>query len=1001
MKLVTPEVSNRILSSGYSSLKPIQKELLLQLISFLTSSDTTITNYDYNIFDTNNQTSEDLIDTYDIIPKDKNHISFPSNIIISTTLVNNKNSSEQKTDDRMDGRSYFPKDDNIPLRYLVELFVQALGGMRSGSEEIHNHYDTSGTINPHDKNINNMAIPCRLDYFKCPSLLYIDLEINGHQTYGMVDVGSTENMLTRSMCTLLGIRIQRVTHPISAKMANGTIQKFEFAALVPIDYKGHKIDQYFWVTDANITEGTVILLGEKVITSLQLVPLMHLKKVLSLRDPKDRQDLLQIFKDHPPDKSCEDSPKPKKDISKVRETPLKKLPTVAVGQGMLKDHRPLRSEKHYLYFYPYWKNNVTIREVYVMPRVRKKHNRRVHWKYPLVSFEWSDKPLKDLNRMRHVEEDSYGTECSISDDSKDSEDEGTTVAPMVNGDAIFLQKNSEKSRTGALVDHRLTDDLIHVTSDDYELTPEDAETIIHYVNHMKITGERKEETTEDVDDDAFSPPDQPPEVTNALITGLKYEYPDLKLLKTAHKNDVVKLLKVNEDLFEREVSKLTKSTLEPLTVAFEKDLKPFQQKPFHLSLKENRIIADQVLEMEKAGIYEPSNSNFRSNYFLETKEIPEHIDQTKLTQEEYEALRYRGVIDYRIINKHIIDDRQTLQYASEVRDYVTGCKFFTVLDVKNGFLQFKLDQDSREKLAFNAAGRFMQPCVLPQGMKTSPALYQRAIETILQPLLRKCCLVYMDDAIIYSKTWSDHLKHLKQAFECYRKFNVKLNPLKCKFALSSVKYLGHIVEAGGARPDPKKVKAIVAMRTPTTLKEIQVFLGMVNYNQQYIEGWAELCAPLYALVADLNAQLKDKPKTKPGFKWTHECQANFDKLKERLSSKPFLVHFDPTKEHILSCDASGVQIGGILKQIEVNPVTGKNEVRVVEYYSRKLNSTQKRYTSCEKELYAVYMSILHWHYWLWSDKKFTVETDAIAVMYMKKTKRCKLNNPTYSRILLE
>lgn len=1005
-----------------------------------------ITNYD---FDTSNYDIDyDTLLNTDIITESSKSIAVPSAFISSTLTfdLDNLKSSSPFLANNLHGankanlKHLAPRDqqhsalkdlDPHFLRVFFETLLQEAMNTNGETKTALNdpflydndNYDNEPLTINHSLSENKKAISCRLDYPKCLKLLYIDLEINGHSTYGMVDVGSTESIMTLSMSKALGIRIQKVTKPIEAKMANGTIQRYEYAAAVPITCKNHTSTHYFWISNSTITESIVILLGARVICDFQLIPVMHLKQVLSLRDPDDRVILADILEGC--GALCTITPKDDTEDNIV----YPQTTCRTADEIHLERPKPLRREKHYSVFYPEWKSYVTIKEMRTDPLIRKGNDLRVHWRKPLKSFGGKHQPSgiykeffdihkpqllnqasslslpllqsitpaekhKSLYKIYNHYERHPNIPFGNDDDEKNAADGDIHVVPMDDGNTITLQSSPESdSKSDLFYDQYYPDlNIVHVSRSTSEIMKEGVD---QYIQRME------DNLNEDDLDHPEDGSNGPEHTVSTVHPELAYAFTELNQLNDSQREDIISILKVNQDLFESDPSRLTKSNLEPLTVHFDEKLKPFQQKSFHLSARENRIIEKQVRDFEMAGVYETSVSDYRSNYFLVTKEIPDSVDKFKLTQEEFEDLRFRGVIDYRELNKFVVDDRQTLPYANEIRDYVTGCHFFTVFDVKNGFLQFLIDTNSREKLAFNAAGRLMQPCVIPQGMKTSPALYQRAIETVLQPLLRKCCLVYMDDAILFSKTWKEHLEHLRLAFAQYRKYNVKLNPLKCKFGLSRVKYLGHIIEAGGARPDPKKIQAINAMKPPTTLKQLQVFLGMINYNQQYIEEWAKKTSPLYDLITDLNSQLKEHPKKAPIYNWTDECQRSFEALQASLASEPFLVHFDPLKDHVVSCDASGYQIGGILKQVEINPLTGKKEHRVVEYFSRKLTPTQQRYNSCEKEFFAIYKSLNHWHHYLWKDKPFIVETDAQAVSYMRKIKRGGLKTPPHSRRLLE
>ena len=154
------------------------------------------------------------------------------------------------------------------------------------------------------------------------------------------------------------------------------------------------------------------------------------------------------------------------------------------------------------------------------------------------------------------------------------------------------------------------------------------------------------------------------------------------------------------------------------------------------------------------------------------------------------------------------------------------------------------------------------------GLKNSPLTFQRVMEAVLRGLNWKFSLVYLDDVIVFSKTFQDHLSHLQQVFERLRAAGLKLHPSKCNFAKREIHYLGHIVNSEGISPDPDKLTAIVTYPESNNLKQLRAFLGLSGYYRRFIENYSSIASPLYQL-------------TKKGvqFAWSEQCQSAFDKLK--------------------------------------------------------------------------------------------------------------------------
>ena len=210
--------------------------------------------------------------------------------------------------------------------------------------------------------------------------------------------------------------------------------------------------------------------------------------------------------------------------------------------------------------------------------------------------------------------------------------------------------------------------------------------------------------------------------------------------------------------------------------------------------------------------------------------------------------------------------------------------------------------------------------VMPFGLCNAPSTLQRLMETTLRGLQWKICLIYINDVIIYSKTFSDHLLHLATVFDRLRTAGLKLKSSKCKFGCRTVPYLGFVATPEGIKPDASKVECVTAYPIPTNVKEVRAFLGLSNYYRHFIHSYACICHPLTQLTQ------KNQP-----FVWTSECQTAFEQLKETLVSAPILADPDFSAEFILHVDASNTAIGMILSQIQ-----NHNEV-VIAYGSRVLS----------------------------------------------------------------
>ena len=216
------------------------------------------------------------------------------------------------------------------------------------------------------------------------------------------------------------------------------------------------------------------------------------------------------------------------------------------------------------------------------------------------------------------------------------------------------------------------------------------------------------------------------------------------------------------------------------------------------------------------------------------------------------------------------------------------------------------------------------------------------MEAVLHGLSWKICLTYLDDVVIFSKTFEDHLQHIATVFNRFRQVNIKLKPSKCHFAQSQVKYLGHVVSAKGICPDPEKIKAIEEFPAPQNVKSVRSFLGLCNYYRRFVQDFAQIAAPLNKLTR------KNVP-----FRWDDKCAQAFSKLKHALTSAPILAYPDFTKPFELYVDASLDGIGMCLGQHQ----NGK-EVAIA-YAGRDFTAAERNYRATEREALALIEGIKH------------------------------------------
>ena len=245
---------------------------------------------------------------------------------------------------------------------------------------------------------------------------------------------------------------------------------------------------------------------------------------------------------------------------------------------------------------------------------------------------------------------------------------------------------------------------------------------------------------------------------------------------------------------------------------------------------------------------------------------------------------------------------------------------------------------------------------MPFGISSAPEYFQRCMEKILAGLEGVICL--MNNVLVYASDYDTHWRRLRDVLKRISESGMTLSKEKCQFGVQSVQFLGHIVSDNGVQPDPNKVKAIVEMQAPTTKPEARRLMGMVGYLSKFSKNISELCSPIYAVMG-----------RKSEWYWGVEQQRSFDALKTELSNAPVLCAFDLRCKHRVSADASQYAIGAVLLQFNC-----RGEWQPVEYASRKLTETERRYSMVEKEALAITWACEKFDFYI-VGREFEIETD--------------------------
>uniref|UniRef100_A0A1Y1MIJ6 RNA-directed DNA polymerase n=1 Tax=Photinus pyralis TaxID=7054 RepID=A0A1Y1MIJ6_PHOPY len=334
---------------------------------------------------------------------------------------------------------------------------------------------------------------------------------------------------------------------------------------------------------------------------------------------------------------------------------------------------------------------------------------------------------------------------------------------------------------------------------------------------------------------------------------------------------------------------------------------------------------------------------------------------------------FRLCFDGRKLNAVTKHDAFPLPHVQDILDRLRDARYISTIDLKKAFWQIPLDDESGEKTAFAVPRRgLFEFTVLPFGLHNAAQTLQRLMSHIFGPELEPNIIVYLDDIIMISKTFSQHISLLEEVGKRLKNAGLTINFEKCEFCKPSLKYLGYVVNKYGLHTDPDKVETIVKMPIPRNSTEVKRFLGMSSWYRKFIPEFSTIAEPILATI-------KGKVRKKQAIKWTPEAEEAFNKLKQLLTSAPILVSPDFAKMFHIQTDASDVGIGAVLAQGD-----GEDE-KVIAYASRTLSGSEKNYSATEKECLAVLFGIQKFRPYV-EGTRFKVITDHHSLQWLNSIK---------------
>jgi transposase InsO family protein len=349
--------------------------------------------------------------------------------------------------------------------------------------------------------------------------------------------------------------------------------------------------------------------------------------------------------------------------------------------------------------------------------------------------------------------------------------------------------------------------------------------------------------------------------------------------------------------------------------------------------------------------------------------------------------KLRFCVDFRRLNAITKKDRYPIPLVDELMDRLAGAKFFTKLDIRQGFHRIRISPESQDLTTFRTRYGMYKYKVVPFGLSNGPAVFQRYVNTQFFDYLDKFLTAFMDDLLIYSKTIKEHKEHVRKVLQRLREAGLQASISKCEFHVTRTKYLGFIITTEGVEADPEKVAIVLDWKVPTTVKGVQSFLGFCNFYRRFIRSYSQVSRALHRLTK------KDRQ-----FVWTPECQAAMNALKQALTNAPVLRYYDPNLRTRVETDASDEVVAGVMSQQDPELM----DWHPIAFYSTSMNSAEQNYDIHDKEMLAIIRALREWRPELEGLQRagpFEVITDHRALLYFMKSKTLNARQARWAEFL--
>ncbi|CAG2185803.1 unnamed protein product [Mytilus edulis] len=436
-------------------------------------------------------------------------------------------------------------------------------------------------------------------------------------------------------------------------------------------------------------------------------------------------------------------------------------------------------------------------------------------------------------------------------------------------------------------------------------------------------------------------------------------------LTEVQKSTLIEFLHSNKELFVTEENPdLGFTNVVQHQICLKPDFKPKHQRSYRLTPEKKDILRHHLDELLRQGVIAPVDETedvpITSPVVLVSKRTYQK-GKANASSKETSLSKFRFCCDFRYLNsmtQHFSYSIPDLQDLTESFSTKTP-NFLTSIDLSSGFFQLPISKDSQRYTAFNTCFGTFKFLRLPMGLSSSPASFQLLMDKVLKGLTFKSCLCYLDDILIASETFDQHIEDLRNVFQRLSNAGLKLGPKKCTFAQNSCIYLGHKISNKGIEPPPDRVQAIVDYPIPKNVKELRRLVGLFNWFRKYIKNFSAEMEPLTRLL-----------KKYERFSWTDEQQRAFQNVKSLLLDSPILAFPNFNLPFRLAVDSCCKGIGYVLYQ----KMSETDEIRVIRFGSKALSKWQKSYGPTKLELLGMVTAVLECSSYL-RTQPFVIECD--------------------------